>query len=115
MKTPISRAFPWGFPQLPTELRERHYLHLDRRAWDQYFSYRNVSPRGTRKIAEDRITNLRSMLDSFVSATGYHKNVINRETLLDSMDHPEKYPHLTMRVSGYAVKLVRLTRENRWM
>jgi formate C-acetyltransferase len=55
------------------------------------------------------------MLDSFVSATGYHKNVINRETLLDSMDHPEKYPHLTMRVSGYAVKLVRLTRENRWM
>ncbi|HXI24754.1 MAG TPA: formate C-acetyltransferase [Pyrinomonadaceae bacterium] len=70
-------------------------------------------PEGLGRNAEDRIVNLRGMLDAFFSVTGYHMNVnvLNREMLMDAMDHPGKYPSLTIRVSGYAVNFVRLTRE----
>jgi formate C-acetyltransferase len=70
-------------------------------------------PEGLGRAAHDRIVNLCSMLDAFFSSTGYHMNinVLNRDMLLDAMDHPEKYPQLTIRVSGYAVNFVRLTRE----
>jgi formate C-acetyltransferase len=70
-------------------------------------------PTGLGRIQEDRITNLRTMLDAFFSTTGYHMNVnvLNREMLLDAVHHPEKYPSLTIRVSGYAVNFVRLTRD----
>ena len=70
-------------------------------------------PEGLGRSVQDRVVNLRGMLDAFFSSTGYHMNVnvLNREMLLDAVDHPEKYPSLTIRVSGYAVNFVRLTRE----
>ena len=73
----------------------------------------SLVPEGLGRVGEDRITNLRGILDAFFSGTGYHMNVnvLNREMLLDAMDHPDKYPQLTIRVSGYAVNFVRLSRE----
>jgi formate C-acetyltransferase len=70
-------------------------------------------PSGLGRVDEDRVTNLTAMLDAFFGVTGFHMNinVLNREMLLDAMDHPENYPTLTIRVSGYAVNFVRLTRE----
>jgi formate C-acetyltransferase len=70
-------------------------------------------PEGLGRTPEDQVNNLVGVLDAFFGASGYHMNVnvLNRAMLLDAVEHPEKYPSLTIRVSGYAVNFVRLTRE----
>jgi formate C-acetyltransferase len=70
-------------------------------------------PEGLGRSPGEQVENLVGLLDAFFGASGYHMNVnvLNRSMLLDAVDHPEKYPQLTIRVSGYAVNFVRLTRE----
>ena len=73
-----------------------------------------IAPSALGKTEDMRAQNLVSLLDGYFTPTGgqhINVNVFDRNLLLDAMDHPEKYPQLTIRVSGYAVNFVKLTRE----
>ena len=72
-----------------------------------------ITPNTLGKTSDEQVTNLVNMLDGYFSQTGHHinVNVFDRSLLQDAMEHPEKYPQLTIRVSGYAVKFTNLTRE----
>ena len=72
-----------------------------------------ITPDALGRTPAERVGNLVGVLDGYVACGGFHMNVnvLDRATLLDAMEHPERYPQLTIRVSGYAVNFVRLTRE----
>ena len=73
----------------------------------------SITPKALGKTEEEKITNLVTMLDGFFGQEGHHinVNVFDRQLLMDAMEHPEKYPQLTIRVSGYAVNFTKLTHE----
>ena len=73
----------------------------------------SIVPTALGKTIDQQVDNLVSLLDGYVMEKGHHinVNVIEKEVLLDAMERPELYPQLTIRVSGYAVNFVKLTRE----
>jgi formate C-acetyltransferase len=73
----------------------------------------SIVPKALGRDPEDRVRNLVFLIDGYMHQGGHHLNVnvFNREQLIDAMEHPENYPQLTIRVSGYAVNFIKLTRE----
>ncbi len=73
----------------------------------------SIIPGALGKTVDERVINLKGILDGYFIQGGHHMNinVFDKETLIDAMEHPEKYPQLTIRVSGYAVNFIKLSRE----
>lgn len=73
----------------------------------------SIVPKALGKEETTRKSNLTAMMDGYFGQNAHHLNVnvFDRQQLIDAMDHPENYPQLTVRVSGYAVNFIKLTRE----
>jgi formate C-acetyltransferase len=73
----------------------------------------SIVPKALGKTPSEQVANLGNILDGYFAESGHHinVNVFEKETLMDAMEHPEKYPQLTVRVSGYAVNFIKLTRD----
>ena len=73
----------------------------------------SIIPEALGRAEDERVGNLAALIDGFFEESGHHinVNVLNRDVLSDAMEHPEKYPQLTIRVSGYAVNFIKLSRE----
>ncbi len=73
----------------------------------------SIVPAALGKVVDERTENLTGLMDGYFNEGGHHinVNVLNKEVLLDAMEHPEMYPQLTIRVSGYAVNFIKLTKE----
>lgn len=73
----------------------------------------SIVPKALGKEENTRKSNLTAMMDGYFGQNAHHLNVnvFDRQQLIDAMDHPENYPQLTVRVSGYAVNFIKLTRE----
>ncbi|HIU88981.1 MAG TPA: autonomous glycyl radical cofactor GrcA, partial [Candidatus Caccomonas pullistercoris] len=74
----------------------------------------SIVPKSLGPTPEERVDNLVTLMDGYFTKGAHHLNVnvLNREMLMDAMEHPEKYPQLTIRVSGYAVNFIKLSREH---
>lgn len=111
---PLFRFLP-GFSLHPIHISKLHIHFLIFQHAHDGISYTfAVSPATLGKERDVQINNLVSLLDGYFTPDGgqhLNVNVFDKELLIDAMEHPEKYPQLTIRVSGYAVNFVKLTRE----